>query len=154
MPILERGKANAKLDDRDWKEPDSWPEWTTRPIKSKYVVIAEIVANLLENAFRYADKHADIGIAIDEKGIYIFDDGKKIIKNENEKIFQKGFRGSASKEKEGTGVGLFLARKLAKQIGGDLKLFENASANDNNQMKIFNKNNIFRLELPTEEMHR
>ena len=55
----------------------------------------------------------------------IFDDCQKIIKKENEKIFQKGFRGSASKKKEGTGVGLFLAKKLAKQIGGDLSLLEN-----------------------------
>ena len=76
------------------------------------------MANLLENAFKYAQKDAEIGITMTSKGLCIFDDGKKITKNENEKIFQKGFRGSAAKTKDGTGVGLFLARKLAKQIGG------------------------------------
>ena len=60
--------------------------------------IAEIVANLLENAFKYAQKDAEIGLAITSNGLCIFDDGKKITKNENEKIFQKGYRGSAAKK--------------------------------------------------------
>ena len=120
-PILERGKANADLENRDWTEPSLWPDWTISPLKAKYAVIAEIVANLLENAFKYAQKDAEIGLVITSNGLCIFDDGKKITKNENEKIFEKGFRGSAAKKKDGTGVGLFLARKLAKQIGGDLR---------------------------------
>ena len=73
------------------------------------------MANLLENAFKYAQKDAEIGLAITSNGLFIFDDGKKITKNENEKIFQKGFRGAAAKKKDGTGVGLFLARKLANK---------------------------------------
>ena len=152
-PILERGKANAKLENRDWTEPSLWPDWTLAPVNAKYVVIAEIVANLLENAFKYAQKDAEIGIATTSKGLCIFDDGKKISKNENEKIFQKGFRGSASKKKDGTGVGLFLARKLAQQIGGDLKLLEKSSINDVEELKNLNKKNIFYLELPTKELH-
>ena len=82
------------------------------------------MANLLENAFKYAQKDAEIGLAITSNGLCIFDDGKKITKNENEKIFEKGFRGSAAKKKDGPGVGLFLARKLAKQIGRQWKLKE------------------------------
>ena len=154
QPILERGKANAKLENRDWTQPFSWPTWTLVEIKSKYAVIAEIVANLLENAFKYAQKDAEIGIAFTNKGLCIFDDGKKITKNENEKIFQKGFRGTASKKKDGTGVGLFLARKLAKQIGGDLKLLEKKSNYDFQGMQIKDKKNIFYLELPIEELHK
>jgi len=152
-PILKRGEANAKLENRNWTEPSLWPDWTLSPVKAKYIVIAEIVANLLENAFKYAQKDAEIGIAITSKGICIFDDGKKISKNENEKIFQKGFRGSASKKKDGTGVGLFLARKLAQQIGGDLKLLENSLINDVEELKNLKKKNIFYLELPTKELH-
>ena len=152
-PILKRGEANAKLENRNWTEPSLWPDWTLSPVKAKYIVIAEIVANLLENAFKYARKDAEIGIAITSKGLCIFDDGKKISKNENEKIFQKGFRGSASKKKDGTGVGLFLARKLAQQIGGDLKLLENSLINDVEELKNLKKKNIFYLELPTKELH-
>ncbi len=152
-PILERGQANANLENRDWTEPSLWPDWTLSPLKAKYAVIAEIVANLLENAFKYAQKDAEIGLTIMSKGLCIFDNGKKITKIENEKIFQKGFRGSAAKKKDGTGVGLFLARKLAKQIGGELKLLENSSINDVKELKSLKKKNIFYLELPIKELH-
>ena len=154
LPILERGKANAKLENRAWTQPTFWPEWTIVATKPRFVVIAEIVANLLENAFRYANKDAEIGIFITSKGICIFDDGKKITKNENEKIFQKGFRGSASKKKEGTGVGLFLARKLAKQIGGDLNLVENLMKRNDKELQALKKKNIFYLELPIKELYK
>jgi len=153
IPILERGKANAKLEHRAWAQPDCWPEWTLKAVETKFLVIAEIVANLLENAFKYADKDAEIGILITRKGLCIFDDGKKITKNENEKIFQKGFRGLASKKKDGTGVGLFLARKLAKQIGGDLNLVENTFRDNDEELNSLKKKNIFYLELPIKELH-
>jgi len=116
-------------------------------------VIAEIVANLLENAFKYAQKDAEIGLAITSNGLCIFDDGKKIKKKENEKMVEKGFRGSAADKKDGTGVGLFLARKLAKQIGGDLRLLENNSIDNTEKFKNLKKNNIFYLELPIKELH-
>ena len=152
-PILERGKANAILENRTWTQPSNWPVWCLKEIKPKYSVIAEIVANLLENSFKYAQKDAEIGVTITNKGLCVFDDGKKIIKSENEKIFQKGFRGFAAKKKDGTGVGLFLARKLAKQIGGELKLLEKSSINDVEGLKNLKKRNIFYLELPTKELH-
>jgi len=110
------------------------------------------VANLLENAFKYAQKDAEIGLVITINGLCIFDDGKKITKNENEKIFEKGFRGSAAKKKEGTGVGLFLARKLAKQIGGELILLGNNSIDNTKKLKNLKKKNIFYLELPIKEL--
>ena len=153
LPILERGKANANLDKRAWTQPAIWPDWTLKAIESKYGVIAEIVANVLENAFKYAKKEAEIGIAFTAKGLVVFDDGKKITKNEKDKIFQKGFRGVASKKKEGTGVGLFLARKLAKQIGGDLTLLDGYSNHDVDEINIVKKKNIFYLALPIAELH-
>jgi len=152
-PILERGKANADLENRDWTEPSLWPDWTMSPLKAKYAVIAEIVANLLENAFKYSQKDSEIGLAITSNGICIFDDGKKITKKEKDKIFEKGFRGSAAKKKDGTGVGLFLARKLAKQIGGELRLLENNSIYYAEELKNLKNKNIFYLELPIKELH-
>ena len=153
LPILERGDANAKLENRAWIQPDCWPEWTLKAINPRFAVIAEIVANLLENAFKYANKDAEIGIFITSKGLCIFDDGNKITINENEKIFQKGFRGLASKKKEGTGVGLFLARKLAKQIGGNLNLVENSMKDNYEELNALKKKNIFYLELPIKQLH-
>ena len=45
-------------------------------------------------------------------------------------------------------MGLFLARKLAKQIGGDLRLLENNSIDNTEELKNLKKKNIFYLELP------
>ncbi len=154
-PILERGKANAKLQNKNWHQSTEWPDWSVREIKSEYRLIAEIVANLLENACKYTEENAQIGIFLFNSGIIVFDDGKKISSEEGEKIFRKGYRGISSKNKDGTGVGLFLARKLAKKIGGDLYLLENSQDNQfNNKIKNLKNNNVFYLKLPIEQLHK
>ena len=154
-PILERGKANAKLQNKNWYQSIEWPDWAVREINSKYRLIAEIVANLLENACKYTEENAQIGILFFNSGIIVFDNGKKISSEEGKKIFRKGYRGIASKNKEGTGVGLFLARKLARNIGGDLYLLENDEDNQFfNEIQNLQKNNIFYLKLPIEKLHK
>ena len=50
-------------------------------------------------------------------------------------------------------MGLFFARKLAKQIGGDLRLLENNSLDNTDKSKNLKKKNIFYLELPIKELH-
>ena len=154
-PILERGKASAKLQNKNWYQSIEWPDWSVRKISSKYRLIVEIVANLLENACKYTEENAQIGILFFNSGIIVFDNGKKISSEEGEKIFKKGYRGISSKNKEGTGVGLFLARKLAKNIGGDLYLLENyQDIQFNKEIKNLENNNIFYLKLPIEQLHK
>jgi hypothetical protein len=41
-PILERGKANADLENRAWIEPSLWPDWTLSPLKAKYSVLQKL----------------------------------------------------------------------------------------------------------------
>ncbi len=155
-PILERGKANAKLQNKIWNQSSEWPDWSEREIDSKYRVIAEIIANLLENACKYTEGDAQIGIFLFNSGIKVCDNGKKIASEEAEKIFRKGYRGNASKNKDGTGVGLFLARELARKIGGDLYLSEHEQDNQqfNNEIQKFKYTNIFYLKLPIEQLHK
>ena len=50
-------------------------------------------------------------------------------------------------------MGLFLARKLAKQIGGELRLLENYSIDNTEELKNHKKKNMFYLELPIKELH-
>ena len=125
-PLIDRAKARANLQGREWFSPAEWPEW----MESKSIsegVIAEIVANLLENAFRYSPPQSSIGIDVIEKGICIWDAGNPIKEEEREKIFEKGFRGESGSKMSGSGIGLALARDLARQLGGDLKLVVNPS---------------------------
>ena len=153
-PIFERGKANAKLQNKNWIQSPKWPDWTLIKVSSTYTIIAEIIANLLENAFKYSENEADIGIKFISTGMIIFDDGKKIAKEERVKIFQKGYRGNASKHIDGSGVGLYLARKLAKSIGGDLTLLERKK-NEKIEFDMENpqNKNIFYLKIPIKKLH-
>ena len=50
---------------------------------------------------------------------------------------------------------LFLARKLARKIGGDLYLSENEQDYHlNTEIEKFKNNNIFCLKLPIEKLHK
>ncbi len=124
-PLIERAKARANLQGREWFGPTEWPDWVEKTRSVSEGVIAEIVANLLENAFRYSPPLSSLGIEITEEGICIWDEGAPINKDEREKIFEKGFRGTKSSELEGSGIGLALGRDLARQVGGELKLITN-----------------------------
>ena len=125
-PLIERAKARANLQGRNWYGPSKWPLWMEAKSISEGV-IAEIVANLLENAFRYSPPKASIGIEVIEEGICIWDEGTPIKEEEREKIFQKGFRGESGSKMSGSGIGLALARDLARQLGGDLQLLVDPS---------------------------
>jgi len=150
-PIFERGKASAKLQNKVWSQNIEWPDWILEQVPSRYGVIAEIVANLLENAFKYSINNSEVGVKFIKFGILIFDTGKVISKEEKVNIFKKGFRGNASKDKEGSGVGLYLARQLATQIGGDLILYEqNYDENLDFYFEDTSKVNIFYLRFPKE----
>ena len=55
-PLLERATATANLQGRPWQAPTALPDW-----QGDGNAIGEIVANLLENAFRYSRSGGAIG---------------------------------------------------------------------------------------------
>lgn len=119
-PLLERAAATASLQGRSWLGPSRWPAWTDQPLSD--TTTAEIVANLLENAFRYSPSGSQIGLSVLPDGLCVWDSGPPIPTQERELIFERGQRGSTSQEREGTGLGLALARALAEQNGRSLSL--------------------------------
>lgn len=145
-PLIERSSATANLQSREWIGPSYWPNWTKKNRSIPDGVIGEIVANLLENAFRYSPPSASIGLHINEKGICIWDAGEPICLEERERIFEKGFRGLSSSELPGSGLGLALGKELSQQLGGNLELMNNPSCFDSVLPK---KGNAFVLLLPT-----
>ena len=126
-PLIDRAAATAKLQGYTWLGPAQIPAWLEelRPVKEG--VVAEIVANLLENAFRYSPLRSSIGISFNKSGICVWDNGPSIPESERKKIFQKGYRNQKSKSFRGSGMGLSLGRDLAKQFGGELALIMNPS---------------------------
>ena len=57
-------------------------------------MVVEIIANLLENAFRYSPAGAPLGLHLsnqgDQHGICIWDGGPAIHPSEREQIFEQG----------------------------------------------------------------
>ncbi len=122
IPLIDRAAATAHLQGRQWFSPSKWPDWTNEPRKVGDGVIAEIVANLLENAFRYSFPNRPLGLFLNHAGVCVWDGGPCIIADERERIFQKGVRGKNVEGRSGTGLGLALGRQLSEQIGGSLSL--------------------------------
>ncbi len=150
-PLIDRAAATATLEDRAWVGPINWPDWTKETRPSGDGVLAEIVANLLENAFRYSSSASPIGLSFMDRAICIWDGGRSIDIDEREKIFQKGFRGKKSFERPGSGLGLALGRQLAEQIGGSLQLLVPPGDFDSS---LPNQGNAFVITLPGKEQSK
>ncbi|MFM8524295.1 MAG: sensor histidine kinase [Cyanobacteriota bacterium] len=122
-PLLDRAAATASLQGRLWQAPNHLPAWW-----GDAGSVAEIIANLLENAFRYSRAGAAVGLWIVPgdrdrgPGLCLWDGGETIETDEREAIFEPGRRGRSGMGLAGTGLGLALARDLARSLGGDLQL--------------------------------
>lgn len=146
-PLLQRAAATAALQGREWSGPAAIPPW-----RGDGGAVAEILANLLENAFRYSAPESPVGLHCGATPaglcITVWDGGLPIVAEEQERIFQRGVRGLQSEGKSGTGLGLALARDLARHLGGNLELVIPPALVD---PTLPGQGNAFRLTLPANE---
>jgi signal transduction histidine kinase len=87
-------------------------------------LVERILAPLVENASRHARSRATVRIV--RKGpwleVAIEDDGPGVDPGEGAKIFEPGFQGAVGDANHGgAGLGLSLARRLARSAGGDVE---------------------------------
>jgi signal transduction histidine kinase len=82
-------------------------------------LVERMLAPLLDNALRHADTRASVTVARSGAWVelVVADDGPGVPPGEELDIFEPGRRGSGS---DGAGLGLALARRLARSTGGDL----------------------------------
>ncbi len=95
------------------------------PYRCRPAAIRRALRNLIENAVRYGGG-ARVGLALakDSFEISIEDDGPGIPEEEFERVFVPFFRleGSRSRTTGGVGLGLSIARTIARGHGGDIEL--------------------------------
>lgn len=87
-----------------------------------------ILNNLLSNAVRYGSEGRYIGLFLREEedfiAVEVVDHGRGIAREYAERIFDRLYtmEDSRNRQMQGNGLGLAIARNLARQMGGDLLL--------------------------------
>lgn len=89
-------------------------------------LLSGILYNLLTNAYKYTDNGGHVQItcrrSAEEVILTIRDDGRGIERKEIEKIFNAYYRGARTGDTPGEGIGLYLARRDARRLGGTLRV--------------------------------
>ena len=89
------------------------------------------VNNLLDNAIKYSPKESLLTVLLHPDNNEIFlsikDEGKGILDEEKKKVFDKYYRTGniATKGAKGTGLGLYLTKKIAAQHNATISLTDN-----------------------------
>jgi signal transduction histidine kinase len=88
--------------------------------------VAQIVRVLLDNALRFAPPGTAVGVELtsdaDSCVIAVHDRGPGVPDAESEQIFERFRRGTETGGEGGFGLGLAIARELARRMGGDVVL--------------------------------
>jgi signal transduction histidine kinase len=87
-------------------------------------VVERIVAPLIDNALRFAHSRIVLSASAGDGAVVlsVADDGPGVAADARDKVFEPGVRAAGINGHRGAGLGLPLARRLAKAIGGDVSL--------------------------------
>jgi len=89
------------------------------------------INNLIDNATKYSGKESAITISLHEEAgkikLAVKDEGKGIADADKKKVFEKFYRvgNKATKEAKGTGLGLYLTKKIALQHKAAISVSDN-----------------------------
>jgi PAS domain-containing protein len=94
------------------------------PATGEFKRALQVLMNLIANAIRYSPEGGSVWIRTGEEeggriAIVVADQGKGIAEEDQERIFEK-FERVDPREPGGTGLGLYIARRLARAMGGDV----------------------------------
>lgn len=93
------------------------------PATGEFRRTLQVLVNLVTNAVRYSPRGATVSVIAERQGdtalIRVSDAGKGIAPEDQARIFDKFERVDPS-EPGGSGLGLYIARRLARAMGGDL----------------------------------
>jgi two-component system, OmpR family, sensor histidine kinase CiaH len=94
------------------------------------LLLQMLANNLIDNAIKYGAKEPVSILLSEEKNKIFFrvkDEGKGIVTEEREKIFSKFYRvgNAATKGAKGTGLGLYLCKKIANRHNANISMTDN-----------------------------
>jgi two-component system, OmpR family, sensor histidine kinase KdpD len=116
-------------------------------VRLDYVMVEQIVTNLVENALKYSPPDAPVLISAcigdAQLSIDVVDKGPGIAPHDRDRVFDRFYRAHATRAAPGTGLGLSIARGLSRVHGGDVTYQSNSLAGS-----------TFRLTLPLEHEQR
>lgn len=96
------------------------------------LLLQMLVSNLAENAVKYSPKEGEISIQLKKDGSHwllsVRDEGPGISDKEKKKIFHKFYRSGqeGTRNAPGTGLGLYLCRKIALDHKAQIKVSDNS----------------------------
>ena len=103
-------------------------------INGDRLLLQMAINNLLDNALKYSAKNSLVIVSAKQEDSFINlsvkDEGKGIAAEEKKKIFEKFYRVS-NKDAKGTGLGLYLTKKIAQQHNADIFVTDNKPAGSN-----------------------
>jgi two-component system, OmpR family, sensor kinase len=97
-------------------------------------VVERVLAPLIENGCRYGSSCVEVDIARRDGAVlfHVRDDGPGVPEGDRERIFEPGWRSdhATATNAGGAGLGLALARRLARAAGGDVHAVGNGGGGD------------------------
>ncbi|MFN5821142.1 MAG: sensor histidine kinase, partial [Novosphingobium sp.] len=94
------------------------------PAVAEFRRVLQILLNLVGNAIRYAPDNSQVWIRFEDAGgrarLIVADQGPGLSAEQQAKVFEKFERLGRSGEDGGSGLGLYISRRLARAMGGDL----------------------------------
>jgi signal transduction histidine kinase len=100
-------------------------------LRGDALLLQLLVNNLVENALKYSPVPQPITCRLqcnaEQCSFAVYDQGPGIADAEKEKIFNKFYRigSEITRNNKGTGLGLYLSKKIAKEHGGDIIVTDN-----------------------------
>lgn len=94
------------------------------PLDCDVILLDQAFGNLLSNALKYSPPRETVEISASEDAglivVRVTDHGVGIPEAEQQRIFERFFRASTATTVQGSGIGLYTARQIARLHGGDI----------------------------------
>ena len=97
-------------------------------VDGDHMLIELCVNNLVDNAIKYSERDNAVTLKLFRRDLcvqlQVADQGPGIHGQDSSKVFEKYYRG-ANRQAKGTGLGLYLTKKIVKQHGGTISISAN-----------------------------